>query len=130
GPHPNKTYGPGEMPLGNLSSLPSDPNKLYDRLAQRSMPGGASPNPIPTSSPGRSEQDTALLRTLQDLFDGDEQFTPPAVRAAMFDVASRIDGVETISGTTDPVGRPATGLRWAVQYGDGAPSYVAWFFDP
>lgn len=126
---PDKTYGAGQMPLEDLSNLPTDPNELYDRLMQRSMPGGASPNPIPTSSPGRSEQDTALLRTLQDLFDEGEQYTPPAVRAAMFDVASKLDGVQTVGDETDPVGRPAIGLKWEISY-QGPPSLVEWFFDP
>src|SRR5436305_6609992 len=48
---PDKTYGPGRMPLEDLSNLPTDSDQLYDRLVQRAT-GGASPNPIPTSSPG------------------------------------------------------------------------------
>ena len=125
---PDQSYGPGKFPLEDLSSLPSDPDELRNRLVQRSSEGGASPNPIATSSPGRSPADSALLRTFQDLFNGDEQFTPPEVRAAMFEVAAGITGVETLQ-TTDPVGRPAIGLRWAIQYSD-SPSYVEWFFDP
>jgi hypothetical protein len=67
---------------------------------------------------------------MQDLFDGDEQFTPPAVRAAMFDIARGITGVETLNGIVDPVGRPAVGLRWEISYPGSAPSVVEWFFDP
>jgi hypothetical protein len=126
---PDRTYGPGEMPFEDLSALPTDPAELHAHLTERSAPGGASPNPIATTSPGRSQEDTSLLRTFQDLFDGDEQFTPPLVRAAMFEVAAGITGVETIEGTTDPVDRPAISLRWVIQY-EGPPSVVEWFFDP
>lgn len=125
----DRTFGPGEVPLEDLSNLPTDPVELLDRLTVRSSPGGSSPNPIATTSPGRSQEATSLLRTLQDLFDGGEQFTPPLVRAAMFEVARGIDEVETLAQTTDPVGRTAVSLRWIVQY-EGPPSVVEWFFDP
>jgi hypothetical protein len=125
----DETYGPGEMPLEDLSNLSSDPDTLRSQLTDRAMPGGASPNPIATTAPGRSQEDTSLLRTFQDLFDGSEQFTPPAVRAAMFSVAQGVTGVETLTGVSDPVERPAVELRWIVQY-EGPPSYVAWYFDP
>jgi hypothetical protein len=126
---PDETYGPGRFPLQYLSNLSTNPDDLRAQLSARTSAGGASPNPIPTSSPGRSETDTSMLRTLQDLFNADEQFTTPAVRAAMVDVASGVDGVETLRGVTDPVGRPATGLRWEIFYQD-TPSYVEWYFDP
>jgi hypothetical protein len=125
----DRTYGPGAMPLEDLSNLSSDPAELRAQLTERSMPGGASPNPVATTSPGRSKEDTAVLRTFQDLFDGGEQFTPPLVRAAMFDVARDIEGVETMAETIDPVGRPAVSLRWVIQY-EGPPSQIEWFFDP
>jgi hypothetical protein len=123
------TFGPGEIPIEHLSDLPTDPDELLQVLTVRSMPGGASPNPIATSSPGRSQQATSLLRTLQDLFAGDEQFTPPLVRVAMFEITRRIEDVEAIERATDPVGRPAVVLRWVVQY-EGPPSIVEWYFDP
>jgi hypothetical protein len=125
----DSTYAAGEFPLEDLSDLSSDPDRLLDELTARSMPGGASPNPIPTTSPGRTSELSALLRTLQDLFNGDEQFTPPSVRAAMFDVARGLQGVTTIERTADPVGREAIALRWVVEY-QGPPSYVEWFFSP
>jgi hypothetical protein len=126
---PDATYGPGEMPWGDLSGLSSDPDTLYDQLLQRSMPGGASPNPIPTSSPGRSTQESAILRTIADLFNLDEQYTSPSVRAAMFEVSRGLDGVQTLSDVADPVGRPAVALRWVISY-EGPPVYINWFFDP
>src|SRR2546423_11184554 len=126
---PDETYGPGRFPLQYLSNLSTNPDDLRAQLSARTSAGGASPNPIPTSSPGRSETDTSMLRTLQDLFNADEQFTTPAVRTAMFDVASGVDGVETMTGATDPVGRPAIGLRWEIFYQD-TPSFVEWYFDP
>jgi hypothetical protein len=67
--------------------------------------------------------------TLEDLFDGREQFTPPLVRAAMFEVARGIEGVVTVEQTTDPVGRSATALRWILQY-EGPPATMQWYFDP
>jgi hypothetical protein len=124
----DKTYGPGEMPYEDLSSLPTDPGELRARLTERSGPNGASPNPIATTAPGRTPEDSALLRTLQDLFNGDEALIPPDVRAAMFEVARGITGVETIDDAVDPVGRNAVALRWTIQY-DGPPGYVTWYFD-
>jgi hypothetical protein len=117
------------MPYEDLSDLPTDPTELAAKLGSRSGSGGASPNPIATSSPGRTQEDTSLLRTLQDLFEGGEQFTPPLVRTAMYDVARTMRGVRVVTGTVDPQGRPAVSLRWIVRY-EGPPSEVEWFFDP
>jgi hypothetical protein len=124
----DKSYRPGEFPLEDVPELSTDPTVLLRQLSDRGAPTGASPNPVATTSPGRSQEDTSLLRTLSDLFDGDEQFTTPEQRVAMFEVAKAVDGVEFVQRTTDPVGRSAMSLRWIVQYG-GPPSTVEWFFD-
>ena len=126
----DRSYGPGEIPLDDLASrLSADPVELYDQLLERSAPGGASPNPIATTSPGRTQEDTSLLRSLDDILSGNEHFSTPELEAALFDVASRIPGVVVEGGVLDPMGRRAVALRWTVQY-EGPPATVTWYWDP
>jgi hypothetical protein len=126
----DRSYGPGGIPLDDLASrLSADPDELYDQLVDRSSPGGVSPNPIATTSPGRSQEDTSLLRGLDDILSGDEHFSTPELEAALFDVASRIPGVVVEDGVLDPMGRRAVALRWIVQY-EGPPATVTWYWDP
>ena len=78
---------------------------MLEQLIQRGSEGGASPNPIATTSPGRSQETTSLLRTLQDLLAlGSDVFLTPEQTATVFEAASMIDDVTTEAGVSDPLG--------------------------
>ncbi len=125
----DRSYGPGGIPLEDLASrLSADPDELYDQLVERSAPGGASPNPIATTSPGRTQEDTSLLRSLDDILSGNEHFSTPELGAGLFEVAGRAPGVDVERGVLDPMGRRAVALRWIVQY-EGPPAMVTWYWD-
>jgi hypothetical protein len=110
--------------------LSADPNSAIQQLIDRGSSTGASPNPIATSSPGRSQETTSLLRTLQDLLTvGADVYLTPEQTAAVFDGAQSIEGVTTQEGVADPLGRPATRLGFVIDYGYGAGDRVDWYFD-
>ena len=126
----DERFPPGQMPLVPLADLSTDGATILEQLNQRGSPGGASPNPIATTSPGRSQETTSLLRTLQDLLTMSAQFLTPEQVAAVFEGAQGIDGMSTQRGTTDPLGRPATTLSFVIDYNLGAGSRVEWYFEP
>jgi len=79
-----------EAPMYSLD-LPSDPDALWDRLQADAQGKGH----------GLHEEMFVLV--------GDalrETFTTPAQRAALYEVAARIPGVELVGGITDHTGRP------------------------
>jgi hypothetical protein len=123
----DQTFAAGELKFLDLSA---DPNSAIQQLIDRGSSTGASPNPIATSSPGRSQETTSLLRTLQDLLTvGADVYLTPEQTAAVFDGAQSIEGVTTQEGVADPLGRPATRLGFVIDYGYGAGDRVDWYFD-
>lgn len=124
-------FGPGEFPAEFLPDLSTDPGVVLIQLIERGSPGGRSPNPIPTSSPGRTQETTSLLRTLEDLLTlGSDAFLTPDQTAAIFQTAQTIGDVTVTTDVSDPVGRPAVRLSFAIDYNQGAGSTVEWYFDP
>jgi hypothetical protein len=127
----DRRFGPGEFPARFLPELSEDPETLLEQLIDRSSPGGASPNPIATTSPGRSQTTTSLLRGIQDLLTaGSDVFLTPMQTATLYQAASAIEGVTTETDVVDPLGRQAVRLSWVVDYNIGAGSVVEWYFDP
>lgn len=126
----DETYAEGEMPSAMLPDLPNDPAALIAALIERGSPGGASPNPIATSSPGRSQEMTSLLRSIDDLLGGYDQFLTPEQVAALFRGAQAIEDVTTETGVTDPLGREATRLSFIVDYDQDEGATVEWYFEP
>jgi hypothetical protein len=53
----------------------------------------------------------------------------PELRAALYELVTRVDGVELIDDARDPLGRPATAAALDVDYG-GRPERYVLFFDP
>jgi len=124
-------FGPGQFPAEFLPDLSTDPNVILTQLIERGSPGGASPNPIPTSSPGRTQETTSLLRTLGDLLTlGSDAFLTPEQTAAVFQAAQTIGDVTVTPDVVDPLGRPAVRLTFVIDYNQGAGSNVEWYFDP
>ena len=128
GGNQDTTFHPGELKFLDLSA---NPDSAIQQLIQRGAPDGASPNPIATSSPGRSQETTSLLRTLDDLLTmGADVSLTPEQTSAMFEGAQSIEGVTTDVAVTDPLGRPATRLSFIIDYNYGAADRVDWYFDP
>ena len=121
---PGGTWGPGEFPeIEDLSKLSTDPDQLALQLSVRSAPGGASPQPDVTPGPGQTAESGGLWRAVTALLEMPN--AEPALRAALFEVAADITGVEMISDVQDPVGRDAVMLRIS---SEGADKQL--FFDP
>ena len=88
------TRMPGTRPL----DLPSDPDALYERLKEEAE--------------GHSEGTYEQMFTLV----GDalrETSATPAQRAALYEVAARLPGVELIGRVRDPAGRPGVAVAMA-----------------
>jgi hypothetical protein len=127
----DQRFGPGEFPAEFLPDLSTDPNVVLTQLIERGSPGGKSPNPIATTSPGRTQETTSLLRTLEDLLSlGSDAFLTPEQTAAVFQAAQTIGDVTTTPDVVDPLGRPAVRLSFIIDYNQGAGSTVEWYFDP
>lgn len=118
-----------------VSDLSTDPDEFLAQLTERSSPGGASPMPIATTSPGRSQETTSVLRSMRDLlgFDSVPGFGSvlmPGQTRALFGAAQQIEGVTTHLGVVDPWGRSAVSLSHVIDYPPGPGSDRVWYFDP
>jgi hypothetical protein len=125
-----KTYGPGELTLdsGPVAYLSTDPVELEAQMRTRVEPGGASPEPYNdwTSSPVPGQEGPitwGLVRSIGELLD--EPDVTPAQKAALFQVAAGMDGMQVTPDTTDPDGRPAILLSIETEY-----TLHEWWFDP
>lgn len=90
---PDLGQGPSEnkLPPSRTLDLPSDPDALYARLMQEAS---TTDNPIPV------EMFTLVGDSLREVA------ATPAQRAALYQVAARIPGVELVGPVTDSAGRP------------------------
>jgi hypothetical protein len=124
---PTGTFGAGQFPTDDdVSGLSTDASVLEAELLARSADGGSSPRPAFSPGPELSQGVTAgalwdaIAMILDDPTGG------PDLRAALFDVASGVPGVEIQTGVSDPGGRPATALILR----DSANGPAAMYFDP
>lgn len=127
-PGDDTTYGPGEIPqdTGPVAYLSTDPVRLLDQMTLRTSPNGASPEPMDQFSPGPGQSDhltAGLIRAIGELLD--DVNTSPELRAALFQVAAGLEGVEVTRDTSDPVGRPAILLSVTTEE-----TLHRWWFDP
>jgi hypothetical protein len=103
-------YGLGEAPWFDVDALPTDADRLEDTLRS------GDPIPWPTD-------DADVFHLIGELLaQGDAS---PQLRAALFEVAARLDAVELLGDATDPVGRRGIGLAL-----DGAEHRTRLVFDP
>jgi hypothetical protein len=138
---PNPNYGtpddqswgrpdgfPGVFPFEtDLSKLSTDPSVLSGQLQERTSPTGASPEPEVTIGPALNKEESSLWRSITNLVEMGN--ATPSLRAAIFEVASHLPGVDAQAGAEDPVGRPAVTL--AVHLGSGyCRGTNTMFFDP
>jgi len=121
------TFAPGTFPNeGDLSAFPTEPDALRAFLLERSATDGASPRPEVTPAPDVPLEEGQLWLAIRDYL-GSTQYlnATPELRAAMLQVLARVPMVDVQSGTTDPLGRPATALRFHAYDAD-----VTVFVDP
>lgn len=92
-----ETYEAGELSFLDLSGFPSEPNALLEIIEQRQIIGGP---------PG----DWESFAIIGDLLRAD--YAPPAVRAGLYRLASRLNGVEYVGRVVDPAGRVGTAVGY------------------
>ncbi len=112
----DQTWGPGQFVRVvrhaiDLSGLSTDPGVLTQQLLERSAPGGSSPQPAVTLVPGASTEASVLWRAVEALVAMPN--ATPELRAALFEVAARLEGIVRDDGARDPVGRPAVALSFS-----------------
>jgi hypothetical protein len=91
------TYAQGGLSYLDLSSLPTDPAKLQTLVEQRVIEGGPS-------------GDWETFAILGDMLR--ETHASPDLRAAIYDIAANLPGVEFVGKTTDASGRPGIGVAY------------------
>jgi hypothetical protein len=95
----HEASGPGVGAYIDLSKLPTDPAALKQRIENRTIPGVGGP-------PGDAETFTIIGDLLRDTSG------PPAVRSALYTIASQLPGVQLIGPTHDQLGRPGIGVAY------------------
>ena len=103
-------FAAGGLSFVDLSGLPTDPDALLQVIEDRTIVGGP---------PGDAETFTLIGDLLR------ETYASPALRAALYEVAAGLPGVELIGNVRDASGRP--GVAVAYEH-DGARNEL--IFDP
>jgi hypothetical protein len=85
-------FGPDDAPWVDVSALPTNPDELITALREEAA--------VPTD-----DQAFAVIGSV--LSQGD---ATPELRAALLEVAARLDGVQLIGDVTDPLGRAGVAL--------------------
>ncbi len=91
------TEPPGGLYFLDLSVLPTDPDSLKAVIEERKIVGG----------PGGDWETFAIIGEMLQ-----ETYAPPALRAALYDVAANLPGVVYVGTVTDAAGRPGLGVAY------------------
>lgn len=110
----DRRFGPGGLHRPDLASLPTDPVELYRVVRER-----AEQTDVPTN--------VEMLVVIGDLLR--ETAAPPPLRAALYRVAARIEGVELIGPVSDRAGRRGLAVGITSDY-SGARQRKILVFDP
>jgi hypothetical protein len=110
----DERYGPGELTYRSYADLPTDPEELLDLIESRELIGG--PN-----------GDWETFTIIGDLLRG--TYTQPKVRAALYQVAAELPGVELVGRVMDGSGRPGVAVAYTRTNSD-APFRHELIFDP
>ncbi len=94
------SWGPGSSRVLDLWNYPTDPAKLQALIES----GG-----VESVLPG-PWQDWETLVVIGDMLR--ETYAPPALRAALYDIAANLPGVQFVGNTTDASGRPGVGVAF------------------
>jgi hypothetical protein len=107
--------GPGELTSPDrYADLPSDPEELLELIESRELVGGPS-------------GDWETFSIIGDLLR--EASPPPMVRAALYQVAAELPGVELVGRVVDGAGRRGVAVAYTNPSSD-APSRMELIFDP
>jgi hypothetical protein len=95
----DETYSAGQRGLYymDLSNLPTDPVSLKSLIEERKVEGGP---------PGDAETFTIIGDMLR------ETYAPPELRAALFQIASELPGVELVGNVKDEQGRDGVAVGY------------------
>ncbi len=91
------TFKPRDSPYINLNNVPTNPAQLKKLIENRTLEG---------APPGDAE----TFQIISDLLR--YSYAPPAVRSALYTIASQLPGVRLIGPTHDQLGRPGTGIAY------------------
>ena len=93
----DETYPAGGLSYLDLSNVPSDPSQLRQLIEERTIEGGP---------PGDAETFTIVGDLLR------ETYAPPAVRSALYTIASQLPGVQLVGAVKDELGRRGTAVAY------------------
>ena len=93
----DQTYGPGELQVLDLSKLPTDPEKLLTLIEERRIIGG-------------DPADWVTFQIIGELLH--ENYVRPALRAALYEAAAHLPGVELVGRVEDEAGRPGVAVAY------------------
>lgn len=110
----DESYGPGELLSLDYTDLPTDPEELLDLIERREVIGGPS-------------GDWETFAIIGDLLR--ETSTSPKVRAALYQVAAELPGVELVGRVVDGAGRAGVAVAYT-NWDSEAPSRRELIFDP
>jgi hypothetical protein len=105
-------YDPGNPSYNELSKVPTDPAKLKRLIESRTVEGGP---------PGDAE----TFQIIGDLLRSEGP--PPAVRSALYTIASQLPGVQLVGATHDQLGRAGIGVAYDDPSGEARDELI---FDP
>lgn len=106
----DQSFQAGGLYYFDLSSLPTDPDQLQTMIEERQVEGGP---------PGDAETFAIIGDMLR------ETYATPLLRAALYQIASELPGIELLGSVKDPVGRDGI----AVAYTSGGDQHQL-IFDP
>jgi hypothetical protein len=110
----SEPFGPGELIYSNDNDLPTDPEELLELIESRELIGGP-------------HGDWETFAIIGDLLR--ETSLQPEERAALYQVAAELPGVELLGRVVDGAGRPGVAVAYTRTNTD-APSRHELIFDP
>lgn len=93
----DQSFQSGGLSYVDLSNVPSDPAQLKQLIESRAIEGGP---------PGDAETFTIIGDLLR------ETYAPPAVRSALYTIASQLSGVELVGQVHDQLGRSGVAVAY------------------
>lgn len=93
----NESYAAGGLSYVDLTKLPTDPAQLRRLIVERKVEGGPA---------GDAETFTIIGDLLR------ETYAPPALRAALYQIASQLPGIDLIGTVNDDAGRTGTAVGY------------------
>jgi hypothetical protein len=112
----NELFEPDGLYSPDYADLPGDPEQLLELIERREIDGIGGPN-----------NDWGTFMIIGDLLR--ESSLQPKVRAALYQIAAELPGVELVGRVVDGAGRPGVAVAYTNSNSD-APSRWEMIFDP